>query len=1184
MIAHHEKLPTAHCFRHSGFSIFAHTYHIDVPYLAQLDFNATSTHCASPTIQALNYPSASTTFSFASLPIDVRSIPRKDHAHNHTSHPETLLLPLTGAFKFAVSPRGHSEARLLGVTGNQFQHPTIHLMSSLLWKAYFEDDVEQFRHILARATFNTSLQPKGKSSNNALSSSPGDTLGTSPSLTKSRKPYENPQRATKQPASKTDSIIVLNRADVNWQDRHGVTLLHRIASSISPNASAFALALLQLPILDLYIQDDESGWTALHRALYSGNIKIARCLMDRDSQDATEYSHAGASHVAGGLIKIKDREGCSPFDVYSASIANRIIKRVPNVLAIDNGAEDDDNEMAQGVSGDPSDDTNFRGLAPRTQINGDMVFAFGSNKNFTLGFGDEDDRQFPERIHLKRPNHLMDRLYEEYMASAQSKSRRSSDLVKSKPFGIFEMPAVVRYRPITVQDVQLSKLHSAILTTDPEANLYMCGFGSGGRLGTGDETTSFAYVNVHTGCLAGKRVIHVALGQNHTIAISSEGETFTWGNNAFGQLGYTSNASLVGLKDEEPTQLMPRQVFGPLKHEMVVGAAASRIHSTVITSSSLYTFGKNEGQMGLVDSDARSLISQNTPRKVGASLFTSSIASVSAIDSATICLLDDHECWVFANYGYTKVSFPGEFFRNFSLAGTTERSMSTRELKQRNEICKVASGGNTICAMTSMGDVFTMQVTKNTDTSIFSSTTNPAKIRGALSLPQRVWSCKKAHMAVMDVDVGQDGSIIICTQSGSVWRRVKRAKIKDATAVGLKESKTKDYKFWRVPGLTRITAVRSNLFGAYAAVRRDCDVLQTQVDVDGTTLWKDLLPLLPFSEFAAEDSDTEEPTPRFWVSSQLNDVATIRRAVLTDLDLEQHMADYLVDTHSSNEGPFDLKVATTLSDAHIPVHAFMLAGRSSVIRGLLPTFRESYFASIPDVMDIEYDKEGQPLILFQGIDFITLMNLVLYVYTDTVVDVWQFTRRAPDQAYRYRQIRSELMKVASHLELRKLEHAVRLMTEPPKTMHDDFKRAICDTGFFDNGDIEVELNGASQLVHSALVCQRCPFFEGMFQGRAAGRWLASRLEQDGEKPEPVKIDLTHVNPRAFQFAIQHIYADTDERMFEDIVTPDLDAYLDLVIEVMSVANELMLDRLSQCCQKILGRYGMSTWVLCRQAS
>ncbi|KAG8532933.1 uncharacterized protein KY384_002811 [Bacidia gigantensis] len=871
-----------------------------------------------------------------------------------------------------------------------------------------------------------------------------------------------------------------------------------------------------------------------------------------------QHTSVGFAHTSGGLIKIKDHEGHSPFDVYGTTIGNRNIHTFNHAQTIGAGySDDEENDMAQGVSGDPEDSQVPR-LQPQTQVNGDEMFAFGSNKNLTLGLGDEDDRQFPERVYLNRPDRLMYSFYEGFKSSSMNRPRSTSDEKRSRPFGIFELPAAVRYRPLTVQDVQLSKLSSTILTNDPQANLYMCGFGSGGRLGTGDESTRFSYVNIQGGGLGAKRVIHIALGQNHTIAITNEGETYTWGNNAFGQLGYAPNANAAGAKDEDPVQLLPRQVFGPLKREVVIGAAASRIHSAVITSTSLYTFGKNEGQMGLVDSDARSLISQNTPRKVGASLFTSSIKSVSAIDKATICLLESHEVLVFANYGYTKIVFPVENTKFLQDLGRgNDRFTETRPVLRGNQVCKITSGGDTICAMTALGDVFTMQ--------------------GALSPPQQVWALRKSHMAVRDVDVGQDGSIIICTEAGSVWRRVKRATIKDATISKASDYKAKDYKFSRVPGLTRIAAVRSNTFGAYAAMRRDCDVLQTQIDVDAVSLWKDLYPLLPFHGFGAEDSDTEDPRPRFWVSSQPDDVATIRQAVLRTRTLETDIAEFLVD-RTTRDHDFDLQVGSTICDARIPVHTFMFAGRSHILNKALTVFQKEYFYSVQDVFNIEYDSEGKPIILFQGIDFITLINLVLYVYTDSVVSVWQF-RRPPDMALRYRQVRVELMKVASALEMRRLEHAVRLMTEPPKTLREDFDHAITFPAFFENGDIKVELDGATQMVHGALVCRRCPFFEGLFQGRAAGRWLSSRRDDDQDAPEPIQVDLTHVSPDVFKYVLRHIYADTDETMFEDVITADLDAYLDLIIEVMSVANELMLDRLTQSCQKLLGKHELEADIM-----
>ena len=1035
--------------------------------------------------------------------------------------------------------------------------------------------------MLARATYNASAQSTrgggggggGRMGNIGIAGSPGAMLGTSPTLSKSAKGSSwSDQKATASAATpKPLAHVTLSRADVNWRDSHGVTLLHQVASSSNKDASEFAIALLRLPLLDLYVQDEESGWTALHRALYFGNITIARALMEQDIHDAIEHSSLGISHAAGGLIKIKDREGNSPFDVYGASITSRNIRQDFGIPLLAGSQDEEEGEMAQGISGDANeDDGPSRAVAPRVRIEGDEIFAFGSNKNFTLGFGDEDDRQYPERIFLKRPEHLLRRLYNEFEAQNPHAGAQGSEvrkpLAQAKQF-----PAIIQYRPIVIQDVQLSKLHSAVLTTDPEANLYMCGFGKGGRLGSGDETTRFGFIGVHGGGLSGKKVIHVALGQNHTIAISSEGETFTWGSNGFGQLGYVPNTSSA--MDEEPTQLLPRQVFGSLKRELVVGAAASRIHTVVHTTSSLFTFGKNEGQLGLFDSDARSLAVQNTPRKVAASLFSSSITTVSAVDKATICLLENHDVWVFSNYGYAKITFPLEAFSNYFLNSV----WGARAEGAENHICKVTSGGDTICAMSSMGDVFTVHVSQKVEaSSATSSTTNPSKIRLALSPPQRVWSLKKGHMAVRDVDVSQDGSIIICTESGSVWQRIKRAKIKDASAVGLAEYKAKDFKFSRVPGLTRISAVRSNTFGAYAAVRKDCNVLKTQIDIESKTLWKDVYPLLPFHGFAEEDSETEDPTQRFWKPSQPNDVATIRRAVLTMSDFEEKLASYLGDSLGSKETAYSARVGTTISDVRIPIHDFVLAARSESMRPGLAIFRKDYFFSIPEVVTIEYDSEGKTLILFQGLDFITVFNLVLYMYTDSVVDVWHHTRHAPSSAFRYRQIRTELMKTASCLEMRKLEQAVRVMTEPPKSMHEDFELAIRQPAYFDNGDVELELDGRNVRVHSALMCQRCPFFEGLFEGRAAGLWLSSRRQQLKEPEEAIKVDLKHVDPSVFDFVLHHIYADTDEEMFDAVVTADLDAFLDLVMEVMSVANELMLDRLAQCCQKVLGLYGENT--------
>jgi alpha-tubulin suppressor-like RCC1 family protein len=1041
-------------------------------------------------------------------------------------------------------------------------------MSGYLWKYYFEDDVDSFRHVLESAAHasrtGASKGFAGRQSGGhgaALNSSPAS-YGASPLLSgKGRK-------------AAGASTVTLTRSDVNSRDGAGLTILHHAASSTSDSADAFAQALLEHPLVDLYVQDAENGWTALHRAFYFGNIAVARLILNRDTQDILGRGSSGFNSHARGLVKIKDKEGYGPLDLFSLTIKDRTLRSDANQTA---DSESDD-EFAHGDSGDGADDMRRRLITPSVLLEGDEVYTFGSNKNVTLGFGDQDDRQFPERVNLRRPDHLMQRFYREHRAkenqawATMNIPLQDSGTVQAK--AIADMPIHIRNTPLVIQDVQMSKLHTAVLTTDPVSNLYMCGHGPGGRLGTGSETTRYQFTCIESGGLGQKKIVAIALGQNHTLAITEEGEIFSWGNNAFGQLGYALPKPSV--KDDDPISTIPRQIFGPLKREVITGIAASRIHSVVHTSTSLYTFGKNEGQLGIVDSDARSLEMQITPRKIAASLFSAPISSVSAIDGATVCLLENREVWVFANYGYAKLNFPLEGFTSSFLK---ESWLTTKYDTTPNKIKKITSGGDTICAMSSSGEVFTVAVSRRLEgvQDAGTSTTNPKQIRGALSVPHRIWSSKKGHMAARDVDVDQDGSIILTTEAGSVWRRTKRATIKTAIPANSSEQRPKDYKFQRVPGLTRVIAVRASAFGAYAAIRKDCDVTKTQVGVDEPNLWKDVAPLLSFyalSEYE-ERSDDENPSPRFW--QRPSEAQSLRKRVLRSTDLENEVSDILLRTLPSLENTFDLELGTTLSDVRIPVHDFIMSGRSRVFRDAMINFRsgDSIDYDIPDCLTIRQSGE-KVTVIFHGLDFLTLFDLVLYAYTDSVVDFWNVTRHYPTMAYRYRSVRTELMKVASRLELRQLEPAVRQMVNPRRSLNLDLELAIREQSFFDSGDMIIELADGEMLLHADIVCQRCPFFEALFRGRAGGQWLAARRTEESQL---VRIDLTHVEKHLFQLVVRHLYTDAGEELFNEVTSEDLndflalDELLDHVMDVMSIANELMLDRLSQICQRLIGRYG-----------
>lgn len=63
--------------------------------------------------------------------------------------------------------------------------------------------------------------------------------------------------------------------DVNARDWLGRTVLHLACASAEPSSLEYIRLLLAHPAINVNAQDLESHWTALHRALFNGNIAAA---------------------------------------------------------------------------------------------------------------------------------------------------------------------------------------------------------------------------------------------------------------------------------------------------------------------------------------------------------------------------------------------------------------------------------------------------------------------------------------------------------------------------------------------------------------------------------------------------------------------------------------------------------------------------------------------------------------------------------------------------------------------------------------------------------------------------------------------------------------------------------------------------------------------------------------------
>ena len=89
--------------------------------------------------------------------------------------------------------------------------------------------------------------------------------------------------------------------------------------------------------------------------------------------------------------------------------------------------------------------------------------------------------------------------------------------------------------------------HSIALTAD--GSVWSWGGGRGGRLGHGDQQDQLLPKKIEA--FAGRRVVAVSAGGHHSIAVSADGDVFTWGKGEDGCLGHGEDLS---------NQLLPKKI------------------------------------------------------------------------------------------------------------------------------------------------------------------------------------------------------------------------------------------------------------------------------------------------------------------------------------------------------------------------------------------------------------------------------------------------------------------------------------------------------------------------------------------------------------------------------------------------------------------------------------------------
>ncbi|KAF8934025.1 hypothetical protein EDD21DRAFT_366830 [Dissophora ornata] len=891
----------------------------------------------------------------------------------------------------------------------------------------------------------------------------------------------NPKTLAYKAHSNTTTTLMTNDDDVNCKDLDGRTPLHR---AVVTNNLDQVRTLLKHPKIDVNLKDLESGWTALHRALYLGHLRIAILLIQHKDIN----------------MAIEDKDRNTAVDICQATLPVSLKK----------------------------------GPCPA-----DALYTWGSNSNFTLGHNDGDDRKIPELV--KFP----------YQTNTITFPRAKS----AKP---------------TLLQLSMSKFHTAISTSEPGFTAKLWGFGTNGRLGTERKMQlSPAPVSGISG-----NVVFTALGRDHTILVTAKGEVYTLGNNKYGQLGYSLEIPKNG---QDPIQYSPKRVVLNIARLAIVGAAASKWHTVIHTNNELFTFGFNYGQLGY----ERKGDVQLGPRKV-ASIPSGLIMQVAASDSATACLMSSNDVIVFHKYAYHKVSFSlfpyPDWFSNMMMGSVLNE----------NRPSKIACSENKFGMMTGWGDIHVWSYPE-VDAAVtlgslppnhsipFSST--------SVEKPRRVWTYGGERTHAIDFALGQNGSVIMLTKGGHVYIGTNKG-----------NSFGRNVKWQRIPHLDRVVQVCANPSGTWAAMRSEstltpvfvrpgCISSNLEQSLSQFHMYRNNEKNWAESKIVDDDDDDDDDSKvvadpwRIDIHGWQDIEKSWDYDVVPLLDLTTKLTN---NTGTSVSGSHLFDVELQAGKRVLGAHRIILAARSPVFqRAFVDTPQsKTNLASLVTIVPNTFGSAGRSLYtVLLRVEFTTAVLLLQFLYSDRFDPFWDALDLPKTIKHYALKVRQELYHLSLELSLPTLQAALQYSFTHvcSVSLSKNMGQVIRDPAKFQSlADVRLLLkDGASMDLHQMVLGHRSPFFNAMLV--RTDEWVRSRQGQrrlpgtGGEVNDSIlEVDMKHMDLEAMTLAVKYIYTDCGPEMFNDTEKDEMDDLIRLVMDVLQIADELLIDRLKEICENVLG--------------
>ncbi|XP_034945617.1 X-linked retinitis pigmentosa GTPase regulator [Chelonus insularis] len=240
-------------------------------------------------------------------------------------------------------------------------------------------------------------------------------------------------------------------------------------------------------------------------------------------------------------------------------------------------------------------------------------------------------------------------------------------------------------KPQKVTHVACGRAHTLICTG--EQKIFACGSDQESQLGRGQMSLgecSSSPVPIYDCGIAGPKILQVAAGSHHSLALTSDGEVLAWGSNLEGQLGLPGTSGLVNI----PTKV---QLPEPVKQ-----ISAGYYHSAFLTESgAVYVCGEAEsGKLGIT-LDFRTQVAPKPMQLSTTAVF------VACGGHHTLILGDD------GNLYCTGSNASGQLGMGTNVTEIQTPKQLSRGVLENEVIAKIECGESHIAVVTESGKLFT---------------------------------------------------------------------------------------------------------------------------------------------------------------------------------------------------------------------------------------------------------------------------------------------------------------------------------------------------------------------------------------------------------------------------------------------------------------------------------------------